>query len=153
MLTEVGPKLLEYNVRFGDPEAQVVLPRLTSDLTGLLAAAASGDLGENVPTFDDGAAVCVVSACGGYPDDHRTGDLIEGLQEAGAMEDTTVFCAAVDDGGDGRLLTAGGRVVDVVGQGPDLATARKRAYAAAAVVSWPGRYFRRDIAAAASVVL
>src|SRR5262249_17830598 len=85
MLTADGPKLLESNVRFGDPEAQVVLPRLTSDLADLLACAASGKLPTEAPSFDDGAAVCVVCASAGYPESARTGDPIEGIEEATAI--------------------------------------------------------------------
>nr|MBA2282128.1 phosphoribosylamine--glycine ligase [Acidimicrobiia bacterium] len=129
MLTPEGPKLVEYNVRFGDPEAQVVLPRLSSDLADLLAAAASGDLrGAAAPTFADDAAVCVVLAAPGYPEHPRTGGLIDGLDEAAAMPGVTVFHAGVAVGPDAGYVTAGGRVVDVVGTGPTIAEARRRAY-------------------------
>jgi phosphoribosylamine--glycine ligase len=148
MLTPDGPKLLEYNVRFGDPEAQVVLPRLQTDLAELLAAAADGTLGgAPPPVFDDGAAVCVVCAVPGYPVAPRTGDRIDGIDEARGIDGVSVFCAGVGDGGDGRLVTAGGRVLDVVGQGPDLATARARAYEGVARIHWPGMHARRDVAA------
>jgi phosphoribosylamine--glycine ligase len=146
MLTAEGPKVLEYNVRFGDPETQVVLPRLTSDLGGLLAAAASGRIVEP-PTFDDGAAVTVVCASEGYPGSPRTGDRIEGLEAAGEVEGVTVFCAGVGLDDAGRLVTAGGRVLSVTGQAGDLPTARARAYAAVDRLSWPGMHHRRDIAA------
>ncbi len=149
MLTPDGPKVLEYNVRFGDPETQVVLPRLTSDLTDLLAAAADGALGE-APAFDAGAAVTVVCASEGYPAAPRTGDRIEGLAAAAAVDGVTVFAAGVGADADGHLVTAGGRVLDVTGQGPDIATARERAYAAVALVDWPGMHHRRDIAAVPS---
>jgi phosphoribosylamine--glycine ligase len=148
MLTPAGPKMLEYNVRFGDPEAQVVLPRMTSDLGELLASAAAGSLGE-VPTFDDGAAVSVVCAAEGYPREVRTGDLIAGLDAARAVEGVSVFCAGVGADAEGRLVTAGGRVLAVTGQGPDLATARSRAYEAVACISWPGMHHRNDIASSA----
>ncbi len=148
MLTPDGPKMLEYNVRFGDPETQVVLPRLTSDLGELLAAAAEGALGEP-PTFDDGAAVTVVCAAEGYPRDVRTGDRIEGLDAAREIEGVSVFCAGVGAGPDGALVTAGGRVLAVTGQGPDLAAARERAYAAVGRISWPGMHHRNDIASGA----
>lgn len=147
MLTAEGPKVLEYNVRFGDPETQVVLPRLTSDLASLLAAAASGRITEP-PTFDDGAAVTVVCACEGYPAAPRTGDPIEGLDAATRVEGVTVFCAGVDVDDAGVLVTAGGRVLSVTGQGPDLASARARAYQGVAHLSWPGMHHRTDIAAA-----
>jgi phosphoribosylamine--glycine ligase len=148
MLTPTGPKMLEYNVRFGDPETQVILPRLTSDLGELLAGAAEGSIG-SAPTFDDGAAVTVVCASEGYPRDLRLGDPIEGLAEARAVEGVSVFCAGVASGPDGALVTAGGRVLAVTGQGPDLAAARDRAYEAVHHVRWPGMHHRNDIASAA----
>ena len=148
MLTPAGPKMLEYNVRFGDPETQVVLPRLTSDLGQLLAAAAAGAL-DAAPTFDDGAAVTVVCAADGYPREVRTGDPIEGIAAAEAVEGVSVFCAGVGAGPDGDLVTAGGRVLAVTGQGTDLASARERAYNAVGRISWPGMHHRNDIASAA----
>ncbi|MGZ4692016.1 MAG: phosphoribosylamine--glycine ligase [Acidimicrobiales bacterium] len=154
MLTPDGPKVIEYNVRFGDPESQVVLPRLSSDLTQLLARAASGALGDEAPTFVDDAAVTVVCATEGYPRSPRLGDPIEGLDLAARVEGVSVFCAGVSrpEGAadDGPLLTAGGRVLALTGMGPDLATARSRAYQAVACVSWPGMHVRSDIAAAAA---
>lgn len=150
MLTPTGPKMLEYNVRFGDPETQVVLPRLTSDLGELLASAANGALGAP-PTFDDGAAVTVVCAAEGYPRDVRTGDVIEGLEEARSVAGASVFCAGVSCDPDGRLVTAGGRVLTVTGQGADLAAARQTAYDAVGRISWPGMHHRQDIASAAAV--
>src|SRR5262249_53198767 len=95
MLTADGPKLLECHVRFGDPEAQVVLPRLSSDLCDLLAAAADGDLGRRTPAFVDDAAVCVVCATPGYPEAPRTGSVIEGLEDVDALDDVAVFYAGV----------------------------------------------------------
>ena len=149
MLTTDGPKLIEYNIRFGDPDSQVVLLRMTSDLAELLAAAAAGDLrAVEAPTFTDEAAVLVVAASEGYPAAPRTGDAIDGLAAAGAVDGVTVLCAGVGSGADGALVTAGGRVLDVVGQGPDVATARARAYEGIAAVAWPGLHHRTDIAAA-----
>ncbi len=145
MLTDEGPKLVEYNVRFGDPDGQVVLLRMTSDLAGLLAEAAAGEL-VSEPTFDAGAAVLVVAAAEGYPVDPRTGDAIVGLDAAAAVEGVDVLCAGVSAGADGALVTAGGRAVDVVGRGADLATARARAYQALGHLSWPGMHHRTDIA-------
>ena len=154
MLTPDGPKVIEYNVRFGDPESQVVLPRMRSDLVGLLVRAAEGDMGDEVPAFVDDAAVTVVCAVDGYPRAPRLGDAIEGLELASRVEGVSVFCAGVSraphDPGDGPLLTAGGRVLDVTAMGPDLATARSRAYQAVACLSWPGMHVRSDIAAAAA---
>lgn len=149
MLTDDGPKLVEFNVRFGDPDSQVVLLRLTSDLAALLAAAADGRLSEP-PTYDDGAAVLVVAAAEGYPGSVRSGDRIEGLAAAAAVAGATVLSAGVASGDDGALVTAGGRVLEVVGQGPDLATARTRAYEAIGHLSWPGTFHRTDIASEVS---
>jgi phosphoribosylamine--glycine ligase len=147
MVTPEGPKLIEYNVRFGDPDSQVVLLRLTSDLAELLAAAADGDLTTvPAPTFADDAAVLVVAASEGYPTSPRTGDEIAGLDAARAVEGVTVFGAGVGRSDDGRLVTTGGRVLNVVGRGPDVAEARRRAYAAVAHLSWPGEHHRTDIA-------
>ena len=160
MLTPQGMKVLEYNVRFGDPEAQVVLPRLRSDLADLLAGAAAGSL-EEAPAYGDDAAVTVVCASEGYPVSPRTGDLITGIEAANGEEGVTVFCAGVASAPEGsigaelpgqgaqNLMTAGGRVLNITGQGPDLATARERAYAGVTHIDWPGRYVRFDIAAAA----
>lgn len=150
MLTPEGPKVLEYNVRFGDPETQVVVPRLTSDLVDLLGAAADGALGAD-PTFDDGAAVTVVCASEGYPASPRTGDVIDGLDAASEVDGVTVFCAGVGADADGRLVTAGGRVLTVTGQGDDIAAARRRAYEAVGRLSWPGMHHRTDIAASPTV--
>lgn len=145
MLTVEGPKVLEYNVRFGDPETQVVLPRLRSDLATLLAEAADGSL-RSIPDFDDGAAVTVVCAAEGYPSAPRVGDPISGLDEANAIEGVTVFAAGVRADVGGRLVTAGGRVLSITGQGPDLASARARAYEAVSRVHWRGMHHRTDIA-------
>ena len=148
MVTPEGPKLLEYNVRFGDPDSQVVLLRMTSDLADLLVAAADGDVSAvAAPTFSDDAAVLVVAASEGYPGTPRTGDVIEGWDAAAAVPGVTVLSAGVAADDRGRRITAGGRVLDVVGRGPDAATARARAYAGVACLSWPGMHHRTDIAA------
>jgi phosphoribosylamine---glycine ligase len=147
MLTPEGPKLVEYNVRFGDPDGQVALWRLTSDLCDLLAAAAAGDLGGRTPTSTDEAAVLVVAAAEGYPTAPRTGDAIDGLEQAAAVPGATVLCAGVAAGDAGGLRTAGGRVLNVIGTGPDVPTARTVAYEALGHLSWPGLHHRTDIAA------
>lgn len=151
MLTPDGPKVLEYNVRFGDPEAQVILPRVRGDLAGVLAAAADGALDGPVD-LDPGAAVTVVCAAPGYPTAPRTGDPISGLAAARAIDGVTVFCAGVtadpnrpDD--PDALLTAGGRVLAVTGEGVDLATARARAYEAVGHLHFDGMQVRSDIGA------
>ena len=145
----VMDRAVEYNVRFGDPEAQVVLPRLASDLAGLLADAAAGALSEG-PRFVDEAAVTVVLAVEGYPTVPRTGDRIEGLAAASGRPGVTVFAAGVGAAADGHLVTAGGRVLNVTGTAPTIAAARDVADAAAAEIHWPGCQFRRDIAASAA---
>ncbi len=148
MFTETGPRLIEFNVRFGDPETQVVLPRLRSDLGDLLARAAAGRL-EGAPEFADDAVVTVVLAAEGYPVAPRTGDVIRGVDDARALEDVSVYCAGVAAGDDGVLVTAGGRVLNVCGRGVDVAAARAAAYRGVAAISWPGLVVRRDIAASA----
>ncbi len=149
MLTADGPKMLEYNVRFGDPEAQVVIPRLTSDLTALLAEAAAGEI-RSEPVSSDDALVTVVCAAEGYPSTPRTGDIIDGLDAVNALDGVEVFCAGVDRGPGDRLVTAGGRVLAVTGRGATLADARERAYAGVGLLAWPGLHHRTDIAAPAA---
>ncbi|HZQ87795.1 MAG TPA: phosphoribosylglycinamide synthetase C domain-containing protein, partial [Acidimicrobiales bacterium] len=141
MLTDSGPKLLEFNVRFGDPEAQVVLPRLEGDLAGLLAAAADGAVGSS-PQVRPGAAVTVVLA-GEAP----AGTPIEGLDAAGGVDGVTVFHARTARDGGGRLVTSGsGRVLAVTGEGPSVEAARETAYRAVSLIDWPGMQYRSDIA-------
>ncbi len=152
MLTPDGPKVLEFNVRFGDPETQVLLPRYEGDLAALLAEAASGAL-ITVPRFAPDAAVCVVLASEGYPDAPRTGDVITGLGDAAAVEGVTVFHAgtALATGApEGTLVTAGGRVLGVTALGPTIADARRRAYRAVDAIDWPGMHLRSDIALSAT---
>ncbi len=148
IITAEGPEVLEYNVRFGDPEAQVVLPRLTGDVAALLAEAAAGEL-TSTPTFSDDACVTVVCASEGYPSSPRTGDRIDGLDAAGAVPGVEIYLAGVarPGSGTGPLVTAGGRVLSVTGRGPDLATARQRAYEAVGRIRWAGMHHRTDIAA------
>jgi len=148
MLTADGPRMLEYNVRFGDPECQVVVPLIDSDLAELLAEAAAGSL-TSTPRFSSDAMVTVVLAAEGYPSAPRTGDIISGLGAARQVPGVTVCCAGVSADDGGRLLTAGGRVVSVCGRGPTIADARERAYAGVSEISWPGMQFRTDIAASA----
>ena len=146
MLTPSGPKVLEFNVRFGDPETQVVLPRYDGDLGALLAEVAAGAL-LTTPRFAPEPAVCVVLASEGYPERPRTGDLIAGLGEAGSLPGVTVFQAgtASDPSGDG-VVTSGGRVLGVTALGGTLAEARSRVYAGVEAISWPGMQHRTDIA-------
>ncbi len=145
MLTEFGPKMLEYNVRFGDPETQVILPRIESDLVQLLSEAAAGNI-ESTPTFSDDAVVTVVCASEGYPASARTGDLIEGLDAARSLDGVSVYAAGVKANNDGALVTGGGRVLNVVGRGATMTDAIERAYAGVDEISWPGMQHRTDIA-------
>ncbi len=146
MLTADGPKVLEYNVRFGDPECQVVLPRLANDLGELCRASARGESLPDVRFVDD-ACVAVVLATEGYPASPRKGDPISGLEEAEALDGVTVFHAGTERAPDGSIVTAGGRVLAVTGVGPTIADARTVAYGGAQQITWPGVQYRGDIAA------
>jgi phosphoribosylamine--glycine ligase len=144
MLTAEGPKVLEYNVRFGDPECQVLVPRLRSDLFLHLAESAAGAL-ETPVELSDTACVGVVLASGGYPPaPERTGDVIEGLDRAAGHEGVVVFHSGTARA-DGNVVVNGGRVLTVTAVGAGVGAARDRAYAAAAEISWPGVHYRRDI--------
>ncbi|HEY0114398.1 MAG TPA: phosphoribosylamine--glycine ligase [Allosphingosinicella sp.] len=144
MLTAEGPKLVEYNVRFGDPECQVLMARLDGDLAGLMLAAATGRLAEAPPPrFRDEAALTVVMAADGYPAAPKAGGAIGGLDEAGATG-ALVFHAGTKLA-DGGLLAGGGRVLSVTATGPDVAEAQARAYWAVARIEFPSGFFRRDI--------
>jgi phosphoribosylamine--glycine ligase len=144
MLTADGPKVLEYNCRLGDPETQVILPRLDGDLLPLIQATIDHDLANHHPKWVHQAATCVVMAARGYPQKPIKGDVIEGLAEALAVEGVQVFHAATRRDGD-RLVTSGGRVLSVVALAKSLATARERAYEAAGHIRFEGAQFRSDI--------
>ncbi|MBI4227650.1 MAG: phosphoribosylamine--glycine ligase [Candidatus Omnitrophica bacterium] len=148
MITKDGPKVLEYNVRFGDPETQAIAPRLTSDLATLLLAAATGQLAGVSLAWDPRPCVCVVLAASGYPEKPRTGDVITGIEEAAAMPDVQIFHAGTKRAGD-RWVTAGGRVLNVVALGRDHPEAIGRAYEAAGRIQFDGKQCRRDIGARA----
>jgi phosphoribosylamine--glycine ligase len=147
-LTSRGPRVIEFNARFGDPETQVVLERLLTPLSSLLHAAAVGKL-DGLPelTWASEAAVTVVVAAKGYPASPRTGDPIDGLAAANAVPGAYVLHAGTRREAEGRIVSAGGRVLSVVGTGPDVATARSAAYAAVAEISLPDSHYRTDIAA------
>lgn len=149
MLTPAGPKVLEFNCRFGDPECQPLMTLLESDLIELLTAAATGRLDEIDVRWRDGAACCVVLAAHGYPDKPRKGDEITGLAEAQNLPDVRVYHAGTKTERD-RVVTAGGRVLGVTGVGPSLEAARAAAYRACDVIRFEGKILRRDIGAAAS---
>jgi phosphoribosylamine--glycine ligase len=144
MLTRSGPKVVEFNARFGDPETQVLMLQLEEDLLPLLEACARGQLAPRALRMHAGASVAVVMAAQGYPDSPRKGQRIEGLEGAG--EGAQVFFAGVEQRGE-ALLTAGGRVLTVCARGADLQEARARAYAAADGVRFEGAHLRRDIGA------
>ncbi len=145
VLTDDGPRVLEFNCRLGDPETQVVLPRLDESFVDLLGSATNGTVGGIQPAWHGISAVNVVMASPGYPEDPRTGDTIRGSLEPD--EHSMVFHAGTATGPKG-LETAGGRVLNVVGTGTDLAAARTNAYDRVATISWPGAQFRTDIAGA-----
>jgi len=150
MLTkDRGPMLLEYNCRFGDPETQVVLPRMDFDLAEACRAVADGALGEMTLNWKPEAAVCVVLASGGYPGDYAKGKLITGLDEAAKLPGVTVFHAGTKAGPNGGVVTDGGRVLGVTALGDGIAGAVSRAYEAVARIRFDGMQYRRDIAARA----
>jgi phosphoribosylamine--glycine ligase len=144
MITGSGPKLIEYNVRFGDPETQVLVLRLKSDLLPALLATADGVLNAFDLRWYDDAAMTVVMAANGYPGDYAKGSEIRGLDAAQAVEGVEVFHAGTARS-DGRLVAAGGRVLNVSARGRTLAEARQRAYEAVGKIDWPGGFCRSDI--------
>ena len=144
MVTADGPKVVEFNARFGDPETQVVLPLLDSDLVAIMCACADGTLADVPIRWKDGAAVCVVLASGGYPGHYEKGQEIHGLADAEAMG-ALVFHAGTAMKA-GKLVTNGGRVLGVVGRGADISSAVDAAYAAATKISFKDAYYRKDIA-------
>jgi phosphoribosylamine--glycine ligase len=149
MVTESGPKVLEYNVRFGDPECQCILPRITSDLVDLMEAVIQGKLEQFDLQLSSDAAVCVVMAAKGYPGKIATGDAIGGLGADGQLNDAEgvqVFHAGTSKSKDGRVVTSGGRVLGVTATAATLPLAVSRAYQACDRISFAGGHFRRDIA-------
>jgi phosphoribosylamine--glycine ligase len=151
MLTKNGPKILEFNARFGDPETQVYLTRLENDLVELLDASASGTLAKHKLRWSPLASVCVAMASGGYPGNYAKGKFIAGLDSANKLPGTKVFHAGTALK-DGQIVTNGGRVLGVTALGKDLRTAQAAAYAAVECIQFEGAHFRRDIAAKALVV-
>ena len=149
MLTAGGPKVLEYNCRFGDPETQVVIPRLRGDLAELLDACARDRLADQKVDLSGDAAVTVVLASGGYPGSYETGRPIRGLEAAAASPDAVVFHSGTTER-EGRVVTNGGRVLATTGWGPSVRDARERAYEAASHISFDGMHRRGDIAARAA---
>ena len=149
MLTNDGPQVLEYNVRFGDPETQVLAPLLISDLLPALIAARDGALDKFDLRWRDEAALCVVMATRGYPGAYQNGSTIRGLEAAGGLPGVTIFHAGTK-AEDGRVTAAGGRVLGVTATGADIAAAQARAYAAVDAIDWPEGFCRRDIGSRAA---
>jgi phosphoribosylamine--glycine ligase len=147
MLTDEGPKVLEYNARFGDPETQVLVPRLDGDWLAVLGACSRGDLSRVSLRWREEATVCVVMASGGYPGSYAKGLAVEGLDEAEAFSGVMVFHAGTDRDASGRIVTSGGRVLGVTAMAADVPAARKRAYEAVARIRFRGEHHRSDIAA------
>jgi phosphoribosylamine--glycine ligase len=146
MLTESGPKVLEFNCRFGDPETQVLVRRLRSDLLDLLEACVDDAVGAQPPDWDERAAVCVILASRGYPGAYEKGKTIGGVEEAEGLTDVVVFHAGTKRDGE-RVVTNGGRVLGVSALGSDLASARERAYRAADRIHFDQMQRREDIGA------
>ncbi len=144
MITSEGPKLIEFNVRFGDPECQVLMMRLRSDLLPALLATRDGEIGHFDLRFLPSTSLCVVMAAKGYPNTPKTGTRIRGLEEAGAVEEVAIFHAATHARGE-EIFAAGGRVLGVTANGADLDEARERAYQAVDTIDWPEGFCRRDI--------
>ncbi|HEV3409383.1 MAG TPA: phosphoribosylamine--glycine ligase [Chthoniobacterales bacterium] len=148
MMTADGPRVLEFNCRFGDPETQAILPRLKSDLLELIGATIDGRLEQSAIELDARPAITVVMASGGYPGKYETGRPISGLEECARLDDVQVFHAGTRRDGNG-LVTSGGRVLAVTALGETVETARARAYEAVAMIHFDGAHYRRDIAVAA----
>jgi len=144
MIHDAQPYTLEFNCRFGDPETQVLMPLLQSDLLELAYGIATGALNATALAFESRAAVCVVLASGGYPGAYRTGLPIEGLDAAAKLPDTLIFHAGTR-AENGQTLTSGGRVLNIVGLGETLDEARQNAYRAAEHIHFDGMHYRRDI--------
>ncbi|MBC7772536.1 MAG: phosphoribosylamine--glycine ligase, partial [Pyrinomonadaceae bacterium] len=143
-----GPKVLEFNVRFGDPECQAMMARLDADLIEVLVAVGTKRLHEVDIAWTPAASCCVVLAAKGYPDKPEFGKPISGLDEAAEIEGVQLFHAGTRlDGKSGEIVTAGGRILNVVGVGDDLAQARERAYRACKVIRYEGKTYRSDIGA------
>jgi phosphoribosylamine--glycine ligase len=145
MVTAGGPRVLEFNVRFGDPETQPIMMRLKSDLLEVCLAVCEQKLDQVTLEWDERPAVCVVMASGGYPGDYEKGKIITGISEAEQLKDVVVFHAGTAMK-DGKLVTAGGRVLGVTAIGGTIADAKKQAYEAVGKISFEGAHYRRDIA-------
>jgi phosphoribosylamine---glycine ligase len=145
MINAEGPKLIEYNVRFGDPETQCMIPRLKSDLLAILLAASKGKASAEPIQWHDRAALCVVMAAEGYPGQYRKGTVIRGLAEAAKVPDSIVFHAGTSRNEKDEIIAVGGRVLGVTGWAPTIAEAQTKAYEAVDMIDWPEGFCRRDI--------
>ena len=145
MITAEGPKLIEYNTRFGDPECEVLMPRLETDLLPLLLATIDGTLQTQDPHWSDDAALTIVMAAKGYPGTPESGTRINGLERAEALSNVTIYHAgtALDD--QNALIAKGGRVLAVTARGASIKDAQSRAYQGVAAIDWPGGFYRKDI--------
>ena len=148
MITSKGPKVLEFNCRFGDPEAQVVIPRIQGDLLPALQACVDGTLDDSLVTWRPEPCACVVMASGGYPGAYEKGKAIRGLAAAASIDEAVVFHAGTADD-NGTTVTSGGRVLGVTALGPDLGSAVEKAYMAVSRITFEGAHYRTDIAARA----
>ncbi|MBR5272550.1 MAG: phosphoribosylamine--glycine ligase [Clostridia bacterium] len=144
MITKDGPRVIEYNARFGDPETQVVLPRLKTDLIDIIDAVIDEKLGDLAIEWDNGASACVIMASGGYPGSYEKGKIINGLDENGQVDGVTVYHAGTKLS-DGNIVTSGGRVLGITGKGENLEEALNKAYAAVSKISFDGAFWRTDI--------
>jgi phosphoribosylamine---glycine ligase len=149
MITADGPRVLEFNCRFGDPETQALLPRMKSDLLPLLEATIDGKIGQREIEWDKRPSVTVVLASAGYPGKYETGKTISGLDEVAKLEGVQIFHAGTKIVGD-DVVTSGGRVLAVTALGSTIGVARARAYEAISLIEFEGRHFRRDIALSAA---
>jgi phosphoribosylamine--glycine ligase len=149
MITDCGPHVLEFNCRFGDPETQVVLPRMDFDLVEAAEATINGSVSRLSLAWKSDAAVCVVMAAGGYPGEYRRGQAIAGLKEAAKSDKVCVFHAGTRRNASGQMVTDGGRVLGITALGESIETAARRAYEAVQQIHFDGAHFRRDIAARA----
>ena len=144
MITQTGPKVVEFNARFGDPETQVILPRLTSDLVPLLNACVDGNLNLCTAEWTSEAAVCTIMASGGYPGDYETGKVIHGVDDADALNDVVVFHAGTKLISD-KIVTDGGRVLGVTAIGTDIESSINLAYQGVSKISFEQAHYRSDI--------
>ena len=145
MISSDGPKVVEFNCRFGDPETQVILPRLKSDLLEILIACSDGKAATITAEWDNRPAACVVMASGGYPGKYENGKIIKGLEDAGKLQNTMIFHAGTAES-NGEVVTNGGRVLGVTSLGSDMRAAVDRAYHAVSMISFEGAHYRKDIA-------